>query len=54
MVRALHQKGIIRVKMQAAEPYATSHPAIQGTRPLRVFLVEDSPVLREHLTEALS
>ena len=40
--------------MQAAEPYATSHPAIQGTRPLRVFIVEDSPVLREHLTEALS
>jgi DNA-binding NarL/FixJ family response regulator len=54
MVRALHQKGIIRVKMQAAEPYATSGPSIQATHTLRVFLVEDSPVLREHLTEALS
>jgi len=40
--------------MQAAEPYAISGPGVQATHPLRVFLVEDSPVLRKHLTEALS
>jgi len=40
--------------MQAAELCVTSTPGIQGTQPIRVFLVEDSPALREHLTEALS
>jgi len=41
--------------MQAAEPYGMSRTATSAAiRPLRVFLVEDSAILREHLTETLS
>jgi two-component system, OmpR family, response regulator len=39
---------------QAVEPSSPSASALRTKRPLRVFLVEDSALIRERLTETLS
>lgn len=40
--------------MQASQPYAQSEAGAHSERALRVFLVEDSAVIRELLTETIS
>ena len=40
--------------MQVVEPSSRSEPRVRPATPLRVFLVEDSPAIRERLTETIS
>lgn len=40
--------------MQVVEPSSRSESGAHTTKPLRVFLVEDSAVIRERLTETIS